>query len=94
MDSLKTEMGRCNFLEKKQPEIVVQVIQESLDFYIKYLKNLEVELHEIINDNNLLKENFDLLASIMGVSKKTVITLISESQTSKISKQRNNTWIL
>lgn len=87
-------MGRCNFLEKKQPEIVVQVIQESLDFYIKYLKNLEVELHEIINDNNLLKENFDLLASIMGVSKKTVITLISESQTSKISKQRNNTWIL
>lgn len=64
MDSLKTEIGRLrNLPEKNQPEIVVQVIQKSLDFHKKSLKALEAELHKIINYNNLLKEKFDLLTS-------------------------------
>lgn len=79
MDSLKAEIMRLrNLLEKNQPAIVLQVIQESLEFHKKSLKTLELELHEIVRNNKELNEKFNLLTDITGVGDKTAILLISE----------------
>ena len=68
------ELGNVN--EKTHQKLVEKSLKSAIDGIAKSIKNIEMEIRKIIEENKVFKINYKLLVSIPGIGHVTAIYLI------------------
>ena len=66
------------WLEKKPDQEIVKQISQLVDFLNKQLSKIDIDIHQLIQSDKILSDNFITLTSTKGIGKVTAYILLAE----------------